>query len=291
MCDLQLGSTMVALEKLGDDGRVVVERKPLPVLFPWDALNLLDKQGRLENFISHGRNASERVALYWEKSSHLDFAQDLDLSCPGLTVPLSFHVDGVKIYRNQKMFVYSFSSAVCKGPTLDSKIVFAVVREAEAVKPDTLDDLAYFIGYCLEFLAEGIYPTRDEFGNSFPAGTMEASRAGKPFTGRKWRAVFASFRADWEAKAQVHRYIRHYSARNICEHCFAATDGPLAYGDFSPDAPWRDTYMTHDQFVSLNPPDRQTAWLTIPGWRKERNCEDLLHLVHQGIAVPLRCIV
>ena len=267
----------------------MVSKSALPVLYPWDILHLLDQQNRLEAFIAGSSNARERVELFWKQCQRqrLPFIEDLDLSQPKLTIPLCFHCDGVKIYRNQKMFVFSFASSTCKGPTLSTKMVFAVLREAEAVKGETLDDLAHFIGYCLEFLAKGIYPDRDERGRRFRPGTADASRAGTPFTKDGWRACFAAFKADWEGKIQVHKFLRNYNSRNICEHCFASVDGPFAYSNFSPQAPYRDTYLSHDQYVMLEPANRLSAWQCVPGWRKERNCEDLLHLVHQGVAQPL----
>lgn len=42
---------------------------------------------------------------FWNHVKDEDFVQSLDLSQPSKTIPLAFHVDGVKVYKNQKVWV------------------------------------------------------------------------------------------------------------------------------------------------------------------------------------------
>ena len=269
-----------------NDGTTVIEKWPLALLWPWDILDLLHKQGRLESFISDHPDPSQRTKLYWQNSSHLDFTKDLDLSEPGRTIPLCWHTDGVQIYRNQKAHVYSFSSATCKGPTLSTKMIFCVVRDTMAVKPQTFDEIGALTKYMLKYLSLGVYPSVDEEGNEFAPGGRENKRAGQPFK-FGWKGVFSTWKGDLEARVQQHKMLRNYMSTNICEHCLAGQVGLFPFRDFSPGASWRDTCLTHHQFLQLNPTDKQSVWAEIPGWRKERNVEDLLHLLHQGVAPRL----
>ena len=286
-CALRPRFTQVSLEQTLPDGSTQVEKRNLPILWPWDLLHLLDEQNRLEAFISDSpEEASARTAEYWQKCAHLDFVKDLDLGEPGSTIPLTFHMDGVKIYRNQKMCVFSFSSATCKGPTLSTKLVYAVVREAEAVKPDTVDEVNSLLPYMLKFLSQGVFPTHDEKGAAFKPGSPEELRAGTAFA-RGWKGVFSTWRGDWEAKVQVHKMVRYYSCRQICEHCFASVGDHFPYSDFGKNARWRQTILSHRQFMGLNPPEKTSPFSGVPGWRKERNVEDLLHLLHQGVSACL----
>ena len=44
------------------------------------------------------------------------------------------------------------------------------------------------------------------------------------------------------------------------------------------EAPWFDVRFSHQVFLDLNPPHRQSAWVAVPGWRKCRNLEAQLVL-------------
>ena len=68
--------------------------------------------------------------------------------------------------------------------------------------------------------------------------------------------------------------IRNYMANMICEHCPAGK--LLNYADFRKDAPWFAVRFSHEEFLALNPQNRQSAWTAVPVWRKERNLEDLV---------------
>ena len=63
----------------------------------------------------------------WTGCKHLDFFHRLDLneeefnSC----IPLYFHTDGVKIYKNQKAWIYSYAAATRKGTSIKTKAVFS----------------------------------------------------------------------------------------------------------------------------------------------------------------------
>ena len=210
---------------------------------------------------------------FWNHVRGEEFTQDLDLSQPERTVPLAFHCDGVKIYKNQKIWVYSYSSLVRKsGNAIENKAVLAVVRDSMLAKPHTHDALGRLIGWICRTLGTGKYPVTDYDGSEWPQGSAEALRAGQDFTCNKWRLVFAAFKGDLEARVQVHKLVRNYMSNNICEHCCAGK--LISYCDFRKTAPWTEVRFDHNTFLELNPAHRQSSWMTVPGWRKERNLED-----------------
>lgn len=220
---------------------------------------------------------------YWHRVRDEDFTNDLDLSQPERTIPLVFHCDGVKIFKTQKAWVYSYSSMIKKKHgSLANKMVFLIVREAALVKYRTHDEVARLVGYCCKTLATGCYPLLDVDGNAFEEQSLEALRAGQPFTTAGWRACFCGFKSDLEARVQVHKMVRNYMANNICEHCCAGKEIP--YTDFTEGAAWKLCRFTHKEFLMMNPSSRQSGWVQVPGWRKERNLEDLLHTLHLGVA-------
>ena len=204
---------------------------------------------------------------------HEEFIQDLDLSEPQRTIPLVWHCDGVKVFKNQKIWVYSYSSMVRKsGNALQNKAVLAIVRDSMLAKPHTHDAMGRLIGWICKTLATGKFPLTRYDGGQWPAGSVEALRAGKDFTSSKWKCVFSAFKGDLEARVQIHKLVRNYMSNLICEHCIAGK--LVSYCDFRRDAPWAAVRFDHNTFLQLNPPSRQSSWLDVPGWTKDRNLED-----------------
>ena len=184
-----------------------------------------------------------------------------------------FHTDGVKVYKNQKAWVYSLSSACRKGPSMSTKLVFIIVRDNMVVKRKTHDAIGHLVGYMMDTMMTGCFPLRDHEGLEFQPGSPAAERAGKPFASG-WSMAFAGFKGDWEARALVHKMTRYYRTTYICEHCMASYKDDFTFGDFRPGANSQLIRFTHDQFLALNPPNDQSSWTSVRGWTKDRNLED-----------------
>ena len=201
---------------------------------------------------------------------HLEFYQKLGLRKEDWPhcIPLSWHVDGVKVYRSQKAWVYSFGCCTRKGASIDTKLLFLLFREQHMVKPATHDDVGTLIAYVQQVLMTGMYPDTQWNGSPWPKN----SRAGKPFAGG-WRAYFAAFKSNLEARALVHKMVRYWNSNSICEHCLASKLPQLSYGDFTDGAAYMQYMLSHDEFLELNPADRQSTWTAVPGWTKDRNLE------------------
>ena len=99
---------------------------------------------------------------YWRHVRDQDFTKSLDLSEPGKTIPLVWHTDGVKIYKNQKVWIYNYSSMVRKsGVSIENKGVLAIIRDSTLAKPQTHDTMAELIGWICKTLQTGRYPVTD----------------------------------------------------------------------------------------------------------------------------------
>ena len=182
-------------------------------------------------------------------------------------------MDGVKVYRTQKAWIYSYSSALSKGPVLQSKMVLAVVREATLAKPKTHDQMGKVIGWICECLQRGIYPSSDFRGKPFETGSQAARKAGSEII-PGWRFCFSGFKGDLEARVVIHKFPRNYMANAICEHCPAGRKSCF-FQDFRPQAPYRSLMFTHAHYLMMTPEHKLSSWLHVPGWTKDRNLEDL----------------
>ena len=212
---------------------------------------------------------------YWKHVAHLPFYKDLQIEEEDWDhcIPKSWHVDGVKIYKSQKAWVYSLAACTRKGPSVATKLLFLLFRETEMAKPATHDDVGHIISYVMEVLRSGAFPHKQWDGADWEPGSLQAQRAGLPYAGG-WIACFASFKADLEARALVHKMVRHWACNSICEHCLASKLSPLTFGDFTDNAAYLRFMLTHEEFLELNPPERQSSWTAVRGWTKDRNVED-----------------
>ena len=188
-------------------------------------------------------------------------------------MPLNWHVDGVKVYKNQKCWVYSVSSAVCKGPVLQSKLVFCVVRESTNAKPKTNDRIGEVIGWICKCLQSGKYPDKDFDGKEWPSGSLASASAGSPILPDGWLCCFSGFKADLEARVAIHKFHQNFMSNQICEHCPAGKK-ICHYSDFRREASYMSCQLTHQQYLLMTPERKWSSWLHVPGWRKDRNLED-----------------
>ena len=172
-----------------------------------------------------------------------------------------WHVDGVRIFKQQKAWVYSFSSATRKGPSLQTKFVFLVVRDNVTLKRETHYAIASHIAWCQRVLLTGNFPSSDADGNEWQGNTLRSCQAGLPFADG-WCCQFAAFKGDMEARVAIHRLSRNWMSNWICEHDFAGKHN-LLFTDFSDNATWWETTLTHEQFCMLNGPGYQSPWLQV----------------------------
>ena len=276
MCQLHPGSHDIPLMNKDSDGDEHEINCPTSVLWPWDVCHWLWESGIFLQWASDDPGeAADRVDEYWQHCRGLDFFRKLKLPESEFrrTVPLVWHTDGVKVYKTQKAWVYSYSSTCRKGPSMSTKLVLLVFRDTVMIKNKTHDAVGLLIAYIMDVLQTGCFPTTDFQGRQWFEGSPEARKAGTPYAGG-WKMAFAGFKGDWEARVQVHKLSRHYNAKFICEHCMASRAPAWTFGDFSDSASCLTKRFSHEEFTILNAPGKQSSWQHVRGWTKDRNLED-----------------
>ena len=288
VCTIQPDSVDIPLLVTDDQGDEHEMMKDTAILWPWDFFSHLWNEGKFLQWVSDDpATASVRSTQFWEHCEGMGFFNQLglDASAYASCMPLSFHADGVKVYKNQKAWIYSVSSSCRKGPSMTTKFVYLIVRENQIVKNKTHDSIGKLSGYIMDVLSTGRFPLYDYEGSEFPTGSMAARRAGELFAGG-WSFAFASFRGDWEARVIIHKLTRSYRSKYICEHCMASYSDAFTFADFRQTAASQSVRFSHNDFLLLSSPQNQSSWLTVRGWTKDRNLEDsfnnyfnLFHLV------------
>ena len=275
LCTIQPSELLVPMSVSSVEGEEIEQDYPVAVLWPWDVLAALWESGQFLRWVSDDPSeASDRVEEYWRHCVNLSFFGQLDLQEGDfrMTVPLFFHADGVKIYKHQKAWVYSYASACRKGGSLETKLVLLLLREQMIVKNKSHDKVGHTIGYIVRTLMSGKYPMTNVNGERFDTSSPQAAKAGLPFAGG-WRLCFAAFKGDWEARQIIHKSTRFYNARYICEHCMASREPQFTYADFRMNAACMSKRFTHAEYRILQG-DKQSSWESVPGWCKERNLEE-----------------
>ena len=133
------------------------------VTWPWDVLHWLHSKGKLFQWAcndSEPCKLHEQNITYWGTLSEEESVLNLDLPRPATTIPLFWHADGVRIFKQQKAWVYSYSSALKKGASLSSKLMLLLFREAYVWKPFTHDRIAEVIGWMQSVLQTGNFRRR-----------------------------------------------------------------------------------------------------------------------------------
>ena len=156
VCTVHPGQVEIPLKVTNTQGdEVEVMECPTNILWPWEILHWLWESGNFLQWVADDPDtAGDRVKEYWNHCSHLDFYKRLELSPSQhrTTVPVFFHADGVKVYKSQKAWVYSFSSACRKGPSIRTKLVIILLRENRIIKEASHDAVGKLIGYIMDTL-------------------------------------------------------------------------------------------------------------------------------------------
>ncbi|CAE7256487.1 unnamed protein product [Symbiodinium pilosum] len=260
-----------------EDGSLKETNHSIAIAWPWDLLSWLHRKNHLLQWASNTPQADIVIAenrRYWRALGNEESVQNLNLQNPEMTFPIFWHTDGVRVYKQQKCWIYSYSCANKKGPSLSSKLMMLLVREPLIWKPFTHDRIGELVGWIQRVLQTGRFPATDFNGDPWPAGSAEAGRANNLIAGG-YMFAFSGFKGDWEARVVVHKLQRSYNHNNICEHCPASKlDTAFNYRNFALDAAYLDVCFTHAQFMIMTPEHLRSSWQSVPGWTKDRNLEE-----------------
>ena len=144
----------------------------------------------------------------------------------------------------------------------------------------TIDALNWVFAWSMVTCMLGVFPTRRHDGSAFTAHDRRNRKRGR----MSCRAALLQVRGDWEWLTQAFR-LRHYGADFFCWMCRASQAGPHSYLDTSPDAPWRSTIMSHEQYIEQMAQLAQapSKLFLAPFFRYEYFCVDSMHAIDLGV--------
>ena len=205
-------------------------------------------------------------------------------------VPLGMHGDDAGGHGHDKVLVVTWGSVAVDGPTLDTRICFTMLRDAEAVSGITREKLYDVLVWSFAALAAGVFPAADENGRAFgPAHHPARARmAGRPLHPRKLRGVWAELRGDWKYLRECLHLKDHYLAHRCCHLCDAFTEDSSS-SDFRPHAPVRATRVSAADWPACCKHHGTSPLLRMPAFNIWRVQFDCMHTVDLGVlqhAIP-----
>ena len=116
-----------------------------------------------------------------------------------LLCPLGMHGDEAGGHGHSKILVMTWGSVAVDRPTLDSRILFTMLKDSDSAGRPTTDGIHNVLVWSLQALAAGVYPSTDENGRAFGPQhhPHRAALAGQSLASARC-GVFAELRGDWE---------------------------------------------------------------------------------------------
>ena len=205
----------------------------------------------------------------------------------GRVVPLSLHGDAVPCVAvgkpGTKSFdVLSLQGILGRGSTKELKLyIFGLF---ELSKTDAgMDRVWKELNWSLEHLLTGLWPAVDSEGNAFPAGTLDADRAGSKLAGG-YSAVVWALKADLDHLTKAWA-LRHYASNHPCELCRRnrGLDVSYRFNNFRMDAAWKTALITAEEWRAENPLPHPVFRFS---YMSNQNIEvDELHVMHLGTSM------
>ena len=204
-------------------------------------------------------------------------------------IPVGMHGDDAGVQGQEKVTVLTWGSVAVAGPTLDTRLVFCMLKGSETVSHLSLDKVLKVMTWSFKALAEGQFPAEDEEGNAFnelhhPA---RAALAGQNLTARGHRGCWAEMRGDWKFLHES-LHTQHYYSKNECCHlCDAIKKGPENrwYTNFAIGSDLRTSHVTTQGWkdAAMADPHAVSPLLHIPGFCIWRVYFDIMHSLDLGV--------
>ena len=214
---------------------------------------------------------------------------------PSLMVPLGIHGDDAGVQGQEQVLVITWGSVVHKQCTLDSRIVFTMLKVADIVPNDTMETIYNVLRWSFQALVDGEFPAADHLGQLF-SKTHHPQRlkmVGKKLAGGMV-GCWAELRGDWKWLKEALHLTHHYGLTDfICHRCNArkfSKDPGMRFTNFKRDASHRATCFTNSEWMAVYLAAAIVSPLIlIPGWHVTRAIFDILHTFDLGVyqvAVP-----
>ena len=158
--------------------------------------------------------------------------------------------------------------------------------KAPQIKRRVLKAVADYFAYCFQVIDSGVMPYTGFYNEPFSNTSKRGELAGKPIMG-KWKLVYSGSKSDGKARKEMNNFKRWWKCLHVCDSCDAQNptcehfEPDLSYTNFGIDAMWRDTIITHDEYMLRD--NDVSPFSVIEGWRKEMVLRDWLHLDPLGV--------
>ncbi len=207
-------------------------------------------------------------------------------------VPLGIHGDDAGMAGGEKVLVLSWGSVARDLGTLDSRLVFCMIRDSECVRTDTLQTVYQVLSWSFQALAAGVWPATDHTGQPFSAqdDAHRAAAAGRPLHPSGVRGAWAELRGDWKFIRECLHLARHYGCNEVCHLCMAHKRTRMyLYTDLGRQAYHRTTRVTHTVWMAAALAAALVSpLLMIPGFNIWRVYFDVMHMLEPHPTPALR---
>lgn len=291
----------IQLPLLNEYGDVVEET--VFCILPHEMLAAIYRAGPAQRCVSlYGPGGREAVGEFWRNAvgNNLQWAENHPAVMQGLSedcVPLLLHYDGCQIYNNSNHCIWDFASYLTeKSNVFDRQLLFLAVPEGRMDSPLVRNAVhsrvAAVLAWSADVMLTGTWPTRGFYAEEFSPGTVRWASQGSALTATGLRAAFVGIIADHKARIEMHDFKNKPKAMHICDGCdangvYPKADPALSYQDFRVEAGWRETILSHAEYVRHAPARAQATYLGIPGITYDVLWRDLMHNFHLGIARDL----
>ncbi len=169
----------------------------------------------------------------------------------GRVSPIGIHGDDAGVQGEDNVTILTWGCVAVDLPTLDSRILFSMLKKSECVPAVTLELLLEVLVWSLGALAQGSFPSHDHTGKAFGPNhhPHRSEVAGSPLTAQRCVGLWCEMRGDWKFLREALHLQRHYGTTACCHLCRASkVDRDLSLQDFSAEGPCRQTLQTAEEF-------------------------------------------
>ena len=192
---------------------------------------------------------------------------------------MGIHGDDAQSYKtsaNYKVIVMQWNSVLSEQQSFLSRFLLSMFAYNRI--------FFTWMKWCLLVLWDGRWPIRDHAGRPYAeADGYRFKNRNLPFAGG-WRMLWCQLRGDMKLFLEAFRW-NSYSHDLCCHKCLASkTNAAVLYSDVRPDAGWRDTLISTEDYVQNVHGLFKSAVCDWLGFDISRILQDPMHGLNLGCA-------
>ena len=211
-----------------------------------------------------------------------------------LRIPIGIHGDDAGAFHNRKFLVLTWGSVAVELPTMDSRLLFAILDLDECVHDDadtTMQTVYKIFTWSLNALATGLHPYNDwnnvPFSDDYRHDMFE--KRGLSLTTAGYVGAWSELRGDWKFLTEALYLVEHYGcSHQMCHLCRAsASISRLSMENYSPQSRHRRTlteplpwWRRYTSAVLVSP------LLFLIGFNIWKVVFDIMHCLDLGLLQP-----